>query len=72
MTDFVIYSKALCVSAAATFGVVWCVLGFEEAFFDVVLALVSLLVISAVLASSVTLTFIFYDWKNRNEESDSS
>ena len=70
MKDFLLYAKAACVSAAAIFVICWCFVGLWHALYSCIMALFTLLVIAAIVSAIVTLTFMFYDWKHRNEKSN--
>jgi len=65
MTDFITYAKAICVICAATFVLIWLVIGLSEALYSFIVALFSILVVAAIVAAAVTLFFLFFDWKNR-------
>lgn len=72
MTDYILYAKAACISCAALFGIVWCLIGLGDALYACLCALFSILLIAGFVSVAITLTFLFFDWKNRNEESDSA
>ena len=72
MTDFLVYTKATITSSAAMFVILWCVVGLPEAIKLILGTLISLIVIAAILSATVTLLFMFYDWKNRSNAKSNS
>ncbi len=65
MSSHIIFAKAVAVSSLAMFTLLWLVNGFVSALLLSFYTLSFLLIAAAVLAATVTLTFMFYDWKNK-------